>query len=273
VVQGCTSLTVNFSNSTPGLPNQPASSFTYLWDFGDGATSNVFAPSHTYASRSLPYTVTLTATNGNGCATTASKVQYINVNPPPGTEFTALPDTITTIPNYSFTFKDESKTPPVTWFWDFGDKTTSTRQNPSHTYADTGLYKVTLSTYTAFGCTDSKTHFVRIIGVPGQLYVPNVFMPTSLTPELRVFTVKGSGIKQWTMRIFNTWGQMVFETNKISAKGEPIEFWDGTYKGQDALQGAYAWQISATFINGTDWKGMVYKGATPKKAGTLNLIR
>jgi len=271
--KGCNKVDVQFTNTTPNGTNAPAASYTYTWDFGDGTRINAFSPTHTFAYRATPYTVTLTAVNAYGCSATTTKVEYISVYPPPQTDFITSPDSVTFIPNYTLKFTDNSKVPGVSWFWDFGDKTTSTQRDPSHTYADTGVYKVTLVSYTQYGCTDSKTHIVRVKGIPGQLYVPNAFMPTSLSPELRVFTVKGSGLRSWSMRIFNIWGQMVFETTKLNARGEPVEFWDGRFKGLDALQGAYAWEIKATFLNGTDWKGMSYKGGTPKKAGTLNLIR
>lgn len=273
---GCTQLTVSFENTTPNISSTaPASSFIYTWDFGDGSPTftGFTPPAHTYDYKKSPYTVTLSVVNTNGCFSSTNRAGYIVVNPPPQTNFTALPDTITTIPNYTFAFVDKTQNQPASWRWDFGDGTTSNRQNPTHTYADTGRYKVTLSTITQFGCTDSKTHIVQVAGVPGQLYIPNAFMPTSLSQELRVFTVKGSGIKNWSLRIMNNWGQVVFETTKLSSKGEPLEFWDGKYKGQDAPQGVYAWEVSAQFINGTDWRGMSYKGSAPKRAGTLTLIR
>ncbi|MES2277473.1 MAG: PKD domain-containing protein [Bacteroidota bacterium] len=271
----CTSLTVGFSNKTPDLPGAPAAAFTYTWDYGDGSptVTGFTPPPHTYDYKKSPYTVTLSVVNNNGCFSSTTQTALITVNPPPQTDFTAQPDTVIAIPNYSFAFVDKSKVTPASWKWDFGDKATSTRQNPSHTYADTGKYVVTLITTTAFGCTDSKTHTVRITGVPGQLYVPNAFMPTSLSQELRVFTIKGSGLRQYHLRIINNWGQTVFETSKLSSKGEPSEFWDGRFKGQDAPQGVYAWEITASFINGTEWGGMSFKGGAPKRAGTLTLIK
>ncbi|MBE9660266.1 PKD domain-containing protein [Mucilaginibacter myungsuensis] len=271
VTTGCTELTVKFTNTTPALAN---SSISYVWDFGDGSPlSTAVNPTHTYAARTAPYNVKLTARSSFGCMQTETKVEMIKVNLPPQSDFTASQGLVTEIPNYTFNFQDKSKLAPVSWFWEFGDKTTSTLQNPSHTYADTGRYVVKLTTYSQFGCTDGKTYTVQVKGVPGQLFVPNAFMPSSLSQELRKFTVKGSGLKTFAMRIFNIWGQMVFETTKLNEKGEPIEFWDGTFKGADAQQGAYAWEISATFINGTDWKGMVFRNGSPKRAGTLNLIR
>lgn len=270
---GCSSVAVNFTNTTPDQPNEPAASYTYVWDFGDGTTSNDFTPAaHTFDYHNSPYTVTLTATNDNGCAGQTS--QTITVSPPP--DFTVMPGNIINIPNYTFSFTDQTVPAPQSWLWDFGDTkhTTSTLQNPEFTYPDVGKYIVTLTTTTAAGCISSVTQTVQITGIPGQLYVPNAFMPSSLKDELRVFTLKGSGIKQWNMRVYNNWGQVIFETTKLSSKGEPVEFWDGKYKGQDVPQGGYQWQISATFLNGTDWKGMSYKaGAAPKKSGIVNLIR
>lgn len=270
----CSQPFVQFTNNTVNENNLPANSYSYLWDFGDGTTSDQFTPPpHNYSANRSPYTVKLTATNNNGCSLTTTKVDYVVVNAPPGTDFAVRPDTVISIPNYRFSFEDRSAS-AVSWIWDFGDNTTSTERNPAHTYADTGTYKVTLVSTSAAGCSDSKVHYVHITGVPGQLYVPNAFMPTSLNTELRVFTVKGSGIKQWDMRIYNGWGQLIFETTKLNDRGEPVEFWDGRYKGQEVQQGGYAWEISATFINGTDWRGMSYKsGSTPKKAGIVNLIR
>lgn len=273
----CTQTTVNFKNITPDASaTATASSYSYTWNFGDGsAPVTAFSPSHTYAftNKDVKYTVTLTAVNANGCSTTMRKADLISLSALPLADFTVKPDTIVNIPNYHVDFTDKSTGGAAQWAWDFGDGATATLQNPSHTYADTGTYKVKLVMHTLSGCTDTRVHTIRVTGIPGQLYVPNAFMPTSLTQELRVFTVKGSGIKSWDMRIMNNWGQVIFETTRLSAKGEPMDFWDGKYRGQDVPQGAYAWQISVKFINGTEWGGMSYKGSAPRRSGTLTLIR
>ena len=59
----------------------------------------------------------------------------------------------------------------------------------------------------------------------------------------------------------------------LDANGSPVEGWDGTFKGAPAPQGAYTWQASATFVNGSEWKGMSYNNSLPKRTGTVNLIR
>ncbi|WP_374950456.1 PKD domain-containing protein [Mucilaginibacter sp.] len=275
IAEGCKRFTVKFANLTPKDNITPASSLIYEWSFGDGTREVAFIPSpHLYDFKISPYNVTLTVTNlATGCTNTVTKNNLITVHPPPGTNFTARPDTIAEIPNYHFAFKDLTTGNPLSWSWTFGDGSSSNMKNPEHTYADTGVYKVTLKTINSLGCDSTITHRVQIKGVPGQLYMPNAFTPDGLSGELRSFTVKGSGIAKWTLQIYNNWGQLVWQTYKLSPKGEPVESWDGTFKGSPAPQGVYVWQASATFINGTEWKGMTYNSSVPKRTGAIHLIR
>lgn len=271
--EGCGVLTVQFRNDSQSLPSNPVA---YDWDFGDGsAHSPAYEPSHDYTSPgSYKVTLTVTYTGGMQCTSSLTKLDYVIVHDSPAASFTERPGAVTKIPNYHFAFIDQSTGGANSWLWDFGDNSTpSTAQNPEHTYADTGTYKVTLSVANSFGCPGSITGYVQITGTPGQLYLPNAFMPSSATDELHTFMAKGSGIATWHLQIFNNYGQLVWETTKLDAKGAPVEGWDGTYKGQPAPQGVYVWQASATFINGTQWKGMSYNNSAPKRTGTVNLIR
>jgi PKD repeat protein len=277
VTSGCTAVTVNFTNNTPDTKLEQAVSYTYDWDFGDGSAhyTGFKAPAHNYISRKTPYTVTLTATSPvTGCYNSVVMSNIINVVAPPATAFKIQPDSVREIPDYNFAFADQSTGGPVSWIWNFGDGKSSKLQNPEHTYADTGRYKVTLITANATGCTSSVTHYVRIKGVPGQLFLPNAFLPGSLKAELKNFNAKGSGLKEWRLQIYNNAGQKLWETTKLDAQGSPAEGWDGTYNGTLVPQGSYIWQVSARFINGTEWIGMKYRSdATPKRSGTINLIR
>jgi PKD repeat protein len=279
VTTGCKTLIVNFTNSTQAPDaNSSASSYQYDWDFGDGsphASEQNPAP-HTYQFSNTPFTVTLVVTNPvTGCTATAVKNSYITVNPPPFTAFGVKPDTVISIPNYRFTFVDQTTNAPTQWHWDFGDGQTSNNQNPAHTYIDTGTYKVTLTAYRG-SCDSVISHKVHITGIPGQLYLPNAFMPTSGSTELQKFIAKGSGIKKWRLQVYNNYGQLMWETDKLEdPKGTPVngDGWDGTFRGAPVQQGVYIWQASATFINGTEWKGMSYNHSLPKRTGTINLIR
>jgi PKD repeat protein len=262
---GCPGLVVKFKNtSTDGV--------SYLWDFGDGTTSTEFEPTHVFNADKEFYTISLTATNALGCTYTATLNQYIRIVAPPVALFNVAPSTLISIPNYTFRFEDESTNNPTIWLWDFGDKTTSTLQNPSHTYLDTGTYVVTLRVANQQGCFTTTFKNVTIVGVPGYLYVPNSFMPGSETPELRTFIAKGSGIKSWTFSVFNKWGQTLWQTTKLD-EGRPIEGWDGMFNGVLQPQGVYFWKIDVEFVNGTAWKGMTYDSSAPKKTGVIHLLR
>lgn len=266
--------TVSFLNTTTQNGTTPPGSLSYTWNFGDGsAPESDFTPKpHYYDFKKSPFTVTLTATNtATGCVDSIK--QTLNITAPLIAQFSEKPDSVITIPNYEFSFIDESKGPPSTWAWDFGDGTTSTARNPEHRYADTGYYQVKLIINNNGSCNSEVTHIVRVTGTPGQLFLPNAFMPTGSAYDLRLFMAKGSGIKTWELQIFNNYGQLLWETNKLDSKGSPVEGWDGTFRGVLMQQGAYIWQASATFINGSVWKGMSYNNSPPKRTGTVNLIR
>ncbi len=267
VTSGCRSLTVSFTNKTTG-------GASYAWDFGDGTTSEEVNPVHTYSSGTSSYRVRLTSTSPFGCPHILEKPNYITVYPPPAADFDVLPGNVINIPDYRFTFRNAGKGDIKTWNWDFGDRSpASSASDPEHTYPDTGSYKVRLIVISSQGCTDTLIQTVRISGIPGTLFVPNAFMPNSLTDELRSFKVKGSGIEKWHMRIFNNWGELIWQTETLDSRGVPAESWDGTIQGTQASQGVYFWEISATFKNGTEWAGMSYNNSEPKRTGAIHLIR
>lgn len=106
---------------------------TYFWDFGDGFTSTLDNPTHTYAPGI--YDVCLTGYNHYGEATSCQEVIAVNE---PEADFIAFGDP-------DVTFVDLSDGDPDTWFWDFDDGTTSTEENPLHTYLENGVYHVCLT--------------------------------------------------------------------------------------------------------------------------------
>jgi PKD repeat protein len=261
-----------FTNTTPDQDN----ALGYTWDFGDGSpTSSNPTHQYTYNAATPQYKVTLTAINtATNCSATAT--QELTILPGLAANFNVEPSNTINIPDYHFDFVDVSTGSPTSWLWDFGDGQTSTLQNPGHTYAygNVGQHTVTLTVSKETCTSQPATQIVNITGVPGQLYLPNAFMPGSTNTAVNRFLAKGGGIKVWHLQIFNNYGQLVWETTKLDSNGSPVEGWDGTFKGAAAPQGTYTWQASATFINGSQWKGMSYNiNSLPKTTGTVNLIR
>ncbi|WP_442795993.1 PKD domain-containing protein [Pelobium manganitolerans] len=263
----CDSVNVQFENQSTGA-------ISYLWDFGDGETSTAKNPVHLYRGSKSSYSVKLISYSAFACADTLEKIDLIHVGNTPQPKFGVSPGLTIQYPNYRFIFKNETAGDIKSYLWEFGDGQSATGMDAEHSYADTGSYKVKLTAVNANGCSNSVEQTVKILGVPGSLFIPNAFMPNSLVDEIRVFKPKGSGMAEWHFRIFNKWGQLIWETTALDDKGRPVEGWDGLMYGDKAPQGIYFWEASAKFINGTEWAGMSYReGAEPKKAGTLNLIR
>ncbi len=121
---------------------------SYSWDFGDGHTSSVANPLHTYSS-SGHYVACLTVSNpASGCSATYCDTITVGGNPNGcQANFYAVPDSVTLPPQTSnaIFFYDQSSGNPNYWYWDFGDNSTSTQQNPVHQYNSPGTYYVCLT--------------------------------------------------------------------------------------------------------------------------------
>lgn len=266
ITKACTQAEITFQNLS-------VNATSFLWDFGDGSYSGSKNPTHTFSYIKSPFSVKLTAIGEFGCADTVVQANYIQIVAPPKAGFTALPDSVIKIPDYTFTFKNTSTGNPVKYHWSFGDGKVSDEESPVHTFINTGSHEVQLTATNQEGCVDFISKTVRIDGVPGYLYVPSGFEPGSLKPDLKVFIPKGSGIAKYKIKIFNKWGQMVWESDKLDDSGSPAEGWDGTVGGRPVPQGVYFWDISATFIDGDEWKGMKYETGARRTVGPIHLIR
>lgn len=137
--------------------NTSTSAMSYEWDFGDGsATSTEENPVHTYTTTGN-YTVTLTATNET---LTDEKSVIIEITPfQPVANFTHVSDNGYHTPSI-VTFTNSSEH-AASYEWDFGDGSTSTEENPAHTYTATGSYTVIL-TATNETLTNEKTVIIDI---------------------------------------------------------------------------------------------------------------
>lgn len=144
--------TVSFRSITVGA----ATSFS--WDFGDGKSGSGERETHTYA---LPgtYSVTLIA-RGGGVSDSATHSVRVDANTPDleaGFRASAGPaGSEQTISFTNITIGEASS-----FRWDFGDGSTSTERSPTHTYASSGTFSVTV-TATGPAGSDSTTHSVRV---------------------------------------------------------------------------------------------------------------
>ncbi len=245
--EGCEPLFVQFTDQSQDiLPGA-----IYSWQFGDGTSGNETSPSHNYDSYGK-YPITLKVSNTERCFVEINKPDYITVNPNPKANFVADP-WITTMDNPVIVFIDSTMSIDGidVYDWDFGDGDNSSEQDPEHTYAQAGDYTVTLLVKTDKSCPDTITKLVSVTEFV-VLYIPSAFRPGSTIAENRVFTIKGTAMVDYSLYIFDRYGQQVWSSHNFE------DYWDGTnMAGQDVPAGTYIYKIE-----GTDYKKrhILYKG-------------
>lgn len=146
---GCFPVTVKFTDlSTPGAGN---TNTAWDWNFGDGSTSALQNPSHTYSAAGN-FTVTLKVTNDKGCSKILNKNSYIIISSGVVADFTKTATNICSTPA-TVDFTSTSTGPgTLSYLWNFGDGSTSTLQNPSHIYNSSGSFNISLQVNSSFGC-------------------------------------------------------------------------------------------------------------------------
>ncbi|MFN8209312.1 MAG: PKD domain-containing protein [Bacteroidales bacterium] len=165
----------------------PQNTVSWFWDFGDGATSVEANPTHGYYFLGGEYNVCLTIATDSGCSASYCTSVYID-----NQDSTITPDcqasyTYTVMESYpeQFAFTDLSYGTPSYWFWDFGDGTYSTEQNPVHIF-DKRLdslyhngylgpplkshYKVCLTVSDGENCKSSFCDYVYLGGGTDTIY-------------------------------------------------------------------------------------------------------
>jgi PKD repeat protein len=266
----CDTARIQFTNLT-----QNASS--YVWSFGDGTQSTAVDPIKNFAPSLSPYTVKLVADDGLGCKDSTTKANLITAKVPPEADFYISPTPVITVPNYTFSFNNLTINSKLYQYqWNLGDGTSrSTRDVLSYKYADTGNYPIRLIVLdTSTNCPDTIIRIARIDGFPGWLFVPNAICPNCIQSNVREFLPKGKGLKDYQLQVFTTWGELIFQTTDIDATGAPTKAWDGRFKGIPVSQDVYVWKITARFMNGSEWTGMLYPGEGQyKKTGTITVVR
>lgn len=184
VTTGSEPLSVKFTDQSTHIPT------SWTWDFGDGETSTQQSPTHVYGATGV-YTVSLTVTTADG-SYTETKSNYISIINGPVTNFNwGRPG------EYTYAFVDQTINYPTIWQWEFGDGSTSTEQDPVHTYAGYGVYQVNLTTSNRAGSSATSkelnislmpTNIISPVGETWQHVAYNESREFSFTTPYGVLT-------------------------------------------------------------------------------------
>ena len=249
-----------YDNSVVSNSNDPITSWS--WSFGDGTTSSLQNPSHSYTA-SGTYGVNLTVSTEGGCTSNNSGAPYtVNANDRPVAAF-SLASSSLELPLDQLIISNKS-TGAISFDWSFGDGSTSMLYDPTYEYKTVGNYKVQLIAISQFGCKD--TAFTNVTTDAAVIF-PNAFSPNSSGPSGGYYNPKSydndiffpytSGVIDYRLEIFNRWGELIFVSTDIN------QGWDGYYRGNLCEQDVYIWKAFLRLNN----------GKTYNKTGDVTLLK
>jgi gliding motility-associated-like protein len=209
------------------------------WNFGDGGSSNDQDPLYQY-NNAGDFNVQLIVTTAEGCVD--SLTNTITIFPGPDASFSANPTNANVFENINFTDLTQSDFPISTWNWNFNDGNFSQDQNPTHNFAEGGDYEVVLVVEDSNGCIDTAQNVVNIYLPP---LVPSGFSPNNDNNNDFLF-VFGGPYETLDFKVYNNWGEVIFETNDASIG------WNGMYKNEEQPIGVYVWTVKATTSDGAE---------------------
>lgn len=227
----------------------------WQWNFGDNTpfgTNSV--EEHCYTNSGF-FSVSLTVTTSNGCVSSSSQSNLINVYQAPVAEFDYSPQPPTSLS--SEIYFNNLSLGASNWTWSFGDvnnTTGSSLENPTHLYSEIGNYCISLLARNNDQCIDTVVHCLEI-EPEFTFFIPNAFTPTESSGTNDGFTGFGTNISKYDMWIFDRWGNMIFHTDDLRIS------WDGrANKGKEIAQrDVYVYLVELKDFKGGDhqYRGIV----------------
>jgi gliding motility-associated-like protein len=181
---------------------------SYQWSNGS-TNASIFVAAGTYS---------VTVTNASGCFN-SDTINVFSAGPTANFTFSPSPIYSTTAPTAFTNLSTEFNfSELVSWDWDFGDGNTSTLKNPSHVFADTGTFNITLIVTDANGCSDTISYSHTVFG---EVIVPNVFTPNGDGFNDFFVIQYLNAYPESQLMIFNRWGNLIYSSNNY------LNDWDG----------------------------------------------
>jgi gliding motility-associated-like protein len=226
-----TTVTLNGNSTDPGV--------NYTW-VGPGiiSGSNTATPIVNVAG-----TYTLTVTNPTTGCSASSTVDVINAVP----TASISSDVVTGFAPLTVNFGNTS-TNANTFSWNFGNGSTSTLTTTAGTSSTYGWGTYTITMIASSGLCSDTASIIIFVEDGFSIEVPNVFTPNDDNIN-DVFTITSTGVKEITLKIFNRWGQPMYDFNGPKAS------WDGvTSAGEKASNGTYFYFIKAVGFDGKEYE-------------------
>lgn len=222
--------------------NSPLYNLAYNWSpdslilSGDGTNTIFTSPDY-----SNWYYVT--GTTAEGC--TVEDSVYINVSGAPTGSVSATADSYWILPGQSTVLHALPNGYSYSWT-PSNTLDNANSQNPTASPTVSTLYTVTISNG---GCTRSDTVLIQMVETVcdfPNIYVPNAFTPNGDGDNDKLY-VRGVNIKTLLFRVYDRWGEKVFETTDQQIG------WDGTFNGRDCDPAVFVWYVEATCVGDQEY--------------------
>jgi PKD repeat protein len=210
-VAACDSLSVTITDSTSGA-------VAWNWNLSNGNSSTLANPPTQTYNTPGSHRIRLNVTHANGC--TDRETQWVNVYPSPIASFVAN----SVCQNANATFSDLSNSPvtdPInSWTWDFGDGNSSSTQNSTNIYTNTGGYQVTLIVATPH-CADTISDSVTVEVTPIALFT--LSDTSGCSPLVTTATNNSIGATSYLWNFGNGYGSVVPDPTIIYLNGDTVD--------------------------------------------------
>ena len=201
---GCDPVTIAFTDQS----YSDTAVVSWDWTFGDGGSAqNIQNPNHSYLNPAT-YSVTLEITDSIGCS--ASKTKMVTIKSP----FVSFNVDTIVCELSTVNFQNQSVGDSLTYFWNFGNGTTNTVQNPpGMIYVNLGEYVVFLAIQDDLGCQDTAFATISVKPKP----IPNFYADTNVSPCLPLFVTFSDSsignIVSWKWEFGDATGSVLLDTS------------------------------------------------------------
>ncbi|MEQ8477434.1 MAG: PKD domain-containing protein, partial [Fulvivirga sp.] len=251
----CVGEEVKLNNDIPQTNN------TFNWTTtGTGNLSNADSKVATYVAIEEEFDVEFILEVFDGCTVTqfSDMADFKGIS----AEFTINESSeileLTSNVDYTFSANDQNGT---SYSWDFGNGGGSSSSTLEYQYSTPGTYTIQLIVLNG-DCEATLSKSV-IVTENQNLYVPNIFSPTSANPENNKVKVYGENISSdgFEFMIFNKWGQVVYRTNSVA--DATTGGWNGKSNDEEKENNVFTYTLRGKFNNGTEFE----------KTGTITLAK
>jgi gliding motility-associated-like protein len=244
--KGCAPFTTGFVFDTGTKPNERVAGVDWYVNQRHVSSATSYSQAFVLAGN---YSVQVHVKGVNGCVNTSSLL--VTAYPKPKADFSYSP--LLPVENLDEVVFENSSVGAQEFSWyirlDNDKKLEYNGERVNYLFENPGLYPVVLLAKSEMGCSDTLIKTIKV-EPDFAVYIPKAFTPNG-DGKNEGFMPVMRGVRNFTLQIFNRWGQLLFESNTLN------NTWDGSYRGVECKQDVYNYKLLVLSSSGEE---KVYAG-------------